>query len=145
MQLHTPDSQDFVSIQALLAANHLPTDDIRNPAIHFRIWKKGDDVVACGALEPLDNCCLLRSVAVASASRKQGIAARLTRSLLAESAAEKFGDVYLLTNDADAYFSRLGFVRIDRDQAPDAIKHSNQFSVLCPDSAVLMRYLATGI
>jgi N-acetylglutamate synthase-like GNAT family acetyltransferase len=47
-------------------------------------------------------------------------------------------DLYLLTTDADAYFDRHGFAVIDRDEAPAAIKSTQQFAELCPDSAIVM-------
>ena len=44
-----------------------------------------------------------------------------------------------LTTTAADYFARLGFVRIDRDAAPPAIRATAQFASLCPASAHVMR------
>ena len=48
-------------------------------------------------------------------------------------------NLYLLTETASEYFKKLGFVEITRDEAPDEIKNTKQFSSLCPASAIVMR------
>ncbi len=141
MQTTPPVVDDFPAIEQLLASNHLPTEDVRNPAIDFLLKKNGNRVVGCGAVETLDGCCLLRSIAVAESSRRQGIASELCRDLLSQAGTKGLGAVYLLTMDAADYFARWGFERVDRERAPNAIKQSSQFSELCPGSAILMRFV----
>jgi amino-acid N-acetyltransferase len=47
--------------------------------------------------------------------------------------------LYLLTIDAAAFFSRLGYQEIARSEAPAAITGTAQFAGLCPSSAHCMR------
>ncbi|MEM7208921.1 MAG: arsenic resistance N-acetyltransferase ArsN2 [Pseudomonadota bacterium] len=131
--------EDFNDIHDLLASNALPTDDIRGAALEFLVMRDSLGLVACGALERLGECCLLRSIAVAPRLRSRGLAAALTKALL-RSDTRGSRDVFLLTNDADGYFAGHGFVVASRESAPDVIRRSNQFANLCPDSAILMRY-----
>jgi amino-acid N-acetyltransferase len=57
-----------------------------------------------------------------------------------EAAAQVAGikDLWLLTIDAERYFATLGYVIVARDAVPEAIRLSDEFAELCPDSAHLM-------
>jgi arsenate reductase/amino-acid N-acetyltransferase len=44
----------------------------------------------------------------------------------------------MLTSSSEPFFERLGFVRIDRSMAPDAILKTRQAASLCPASATLL-------
>ena len=140
MLIRKSSKSDFDAIASILNVNLLPTDDIKNASIEFMAIEIDNHVVACGALEKLIGCCLLRSVAVDEHHRKKGYAGVLTSALLEEAHTNNFGDVFLLTNDADGYFEKHGFVHASRETAPVAIKQSRQFSELCPDSAILMKH-----
>jgi len=71
---------------------------------------------------------LLRSVAVSSDARRGAIGAALVAERLACARAAGLDAVYLLTRDAAGFFARAGFVAAPRDQAPDAVRRSTQFS-----------------
>jgi N-acetylglutamate synthase-like GNAT family acetyltransferase len=47
-------------------------------------------------------------------------------------------DILLLTETAEAFFTHLGFAKVDRKKAPKAIAGSKEFASVCPVSAVLM-------
>ena len=81
---------------------------------------------------------LLRSVAVADDWRRRGLGGALTDEVVARSVREGLAAVYLLTETAESFFPRHGFVRIERDAASDAVKQSAEFSELCPSSSVAM-------
>ena len=53
-------------------------------------------------------------------------------------------DLYLLTMDADPFFERFGFKIISRDDAPDPVRATSQFSLEACDGAVLMRRRPDG-
>ena len=63
-------------------------------------------------------------------------------SLLAE--AERYAQVrgarhiYLLTTTAARYFERLGYHTVSRDDAPECIRFTKEFSCLCPSSSAFM-------
>ena len=58
-----------------------------------------------------------------------------------EDYAKKIGlrELYLLTTTADIYFGKRGYVEIERDEIPENVQQSEEFSTLCPASAVAMR------
>ena len=89
-------------------------------------------------IEPYGNTALLRSLVVTPLARGAGIGRGLVTAL--ESAAIERGtrELWLLTIDADAFFSTLGYFTRRRGDAPDPIRGSAEFSSLCPGDAVLM-------
>ena len=46
--------------------------------------------------------------------------------------------IYLLTTTAADFFARLGYKRVEREQAPGSIRSTGEFSSLCPVTSVLM-------
>ena len=132
--------KQYPQIASLLRADRLPVEDIAEPGVEFLVLETGDGVIACGALERFEGCCLLRSLAVEENHRYMGHGALLCAALIDSAASKLYGDIFLLTTDAADYFVRRGFENIDRRQAPHAIRQSRQYSRLCPGSAVLMRY-----
>ena len=139
-QWHRATEKQYPQIASLLRADRLPVEDIAEPGVEFLVLESADGVIACGALERLEGCCLLRSLAVEENHRHMGHAAVLCEALIDCAASKLYGEIFLLTNDAADYFVRRGFENVDRRQAPHAIRQSRQFSRLCPESAVLMRY-----
>ena len=81
---------------------------------------------------------LLRSLIIYPTTRAQGMGRALVRLLEARAREEGAQRLWLLTNDAEKYFRRLGYKTVDRAQAPKAITRTKQFAALCPASAKLM-------
>jgi len=48
-------------------------------------------------------------------------------------------EIYLLTQTALYFFLKLGFKEINREEVPDEIRQSTEFSQVCPSSARVMR------
>ena len=48
-------------------------------------------------------------------------------------------NIYLLTTTAESFFSRNGYITIDRNTVPEFIRQSTEFSSVCPSSAVVMK------
>lgn len=126
---------DLPSLRALLRANQLPDDDCDEQAEHFCALYRGAELVAAGGLEPAGSHALLRSVVVQPQWRGQGLAERITEHLLQRAEREGVTAVYLLTETAEGYFTRLGFQPVARGEVPSDIMKTRQFSTLCPDSA----------
>ena len=131
---------DLDIIVGLLTAVDLPTEDVGSSTLaSFVVAELDGTVVGVAGLENYGNYGLLRSVAVAPVQRNKGIAKKLTHATLERAAVGRIGEVYLLTTTADKYFTRHGFLPVERIEVPDEIKSTAEFSSLCPDSAVVMR------
>jgi len=148
-QRQTPDPLDSVRLEPathsdlpvilrLLETCRLPIDDVPPIVESFIKARNGDSVVGTVALESFAPVGLLRSLAVDPDFRKHGLGRSLCEYVLRQARRGSINSVYLLTTDAAGYFGRLGFRMVDRVQAPDAIRATQQFRELCPDSATLM-------
>jgi len=126
---------DLAQLQTLLCANHLPAEDCTEQASIFCGIFEAQELIAAGGLEAAGECALLRSIVVRADRRGKGLAQALTEHLLQRAETEGRAAVYLLTETASDYFTRLGFSTVERADVPLAITRTRQFSSLCPDSA----------
>jgi amino-acid N-acetyltransferase len=138
LKLRHAGGEDLPAVLQLLRECHLPTDDVSAIVEDFWIAQSGSDLVGIIALECFGQVGLLRSLAVMPRYRSHGAAQVLCDRIIQDARDRAVADLYLLTTDADAYFDRHGFAVIDRDEAPAAIKSTQQFAELCPDSAIVM-------
>jgi amino-acid N-acetyltransferase len=89
-------------------------------------------------LEALGNVGLLRSVAVDPAWQRRGVAQALVAAIADRARANGMRQLFLLTTDADRYFSRLGFATVDREALPAEVRATAQFRETCPQTAIAM-------
>lgn len=136
--------EDAGSIHALLREARLPVEGIPEGLDGFLLAFTGGSPVGVVGLVRYGSAGLLRSLAVEPGCRRHGVGRALCERLIEEARAAGVRDLYLLTEGAAEYFERLGFVRVGRDSAPDAIVKSREFGYLCPETADLMvRKLST--
>lgn len=136
------DAPDYQLLRTFLSRQSLPTDDLTASQLPmFALAQVGADLVGTAAIEYLDGYGLLRSVAVEPSYRQQGIADDLVGTVLAEALRRGTQQIYLITNTAEGYFAKRGFVAVDRALVPAAIANTAQFAGLCPSSAVVMKYV----
>lgn len=126
-------------LAAALAAEGLPTADLGRGAQRFFAFVDGEGrVLGHGGLEGEGADRLLRSVVVAPAARRAGVARRLVAALEVAARADGAERLWLLTTSAATVFDRLGWRRVARTDAPAVVTGSAQFASLCPASAVCM-------
>lgn len=118
----------------------LPTDDLTPSHMDaFMIATRGGLSVGMIGLEKFGDIGLLRSLVVDSDCRGLGLGRHLVDALEATAREQGIGELWLLTIDADPFFSRLGYAVAERSDAPPSIQSSVEFSQLCPADAVVMR------
>jgi amino-acid N-acetyltransferase len=125
-------------ILALLEVCQLPKEGLATHLPKTLIARRGNEVVGCSALELYQELALLRSVAVKPSFRKRGLGLKLTRAALDLARESQVTNVYLLTETASAFFSKLGFVQVPRSDVPENIKRSVEFTTLCSKTATVM-------
>jgi protein-tyrosine-phosphatase/anion-transporting ArsA/GET3 family ATPase/predicted N-acetyltransferase YhbS len=130
---------DREAVLALLREQHLMTDGVPDDLAGFVVARTGDRLVGVAGVEPHGDSALLRSVAVASDQQGSGVGRQLVDAALSRATAAGARDIVLLTEGADRWFARFGFTPIGRDDAPDGVRRSSQFTGACPDSATVMR------
>ena len=87
----------------------------------------------------VDDAALLRSVAVATERRGEGLGRQLTAAAIQLAKTIGVPAVYLLTTTAQPYFAKRGFKPIDRDEIHPQLLASTELQGACPDTAVCMR------
>jgi amino-acid N-acetyltransferase len=95
----------------------------------FLVAEFDDRVVGCGSNVPLTaELVELRSLAVAPEFRGSGLGKRLVEALVAKSRADGYEQICALTL-VESFFSRMGFVTVDRWAIPPKIWHE---CIYCP-------------
>lgn len=130
---------DYFSITELLSCLQLPIEDISKDLRHFFVVKENERIIGTIGMEKYGELGLLRSMATDLQFRNQGIASQLVEELFRHAKKMGIRTMFLLTETAESYFLKKGFEKIKREEAPDAIKQSTEFSHVCPSSAVLMK------
>ena len=134
----TPVSGDAPELRAALEAADLPVDDLNEADRLFFRFDMADSPVAYGGLELLGDAALVRSVAVLPHKRGLGFGRQVTDTLLDRAAALGAHQAYLLTTTAAPFFERLGFVRIERANAPASVLATREATALCPSTATIL-------
>ena len=129
---------DQPRILALVRECGLPLDGLNDHLHTALVARDGDTIVGCVALECYDHRALLRSLAVDTRLRGQGLGQQLMEAGLELACRHGIDTVYLLTETAVDFFPRFGFQRIERTAVPSAVQQSAEFSGACPASAQAM-------
>lgn len=127
------------SIIALLQSEKLPVEDLPATLDNFFIALHEGNVIGAIGMEPYGSYALLRSMIVSREHRNKNIAGALIKQLENHCEIQQINTIYLLTETAPDYFSRKGYRKITREEVPDAVKVSSEFSHVCPVSAIVMK------
>jgi amino-acid N-acetyltransferase len=131
--------EDHLAVATLLRGLELPTDGVSEWLDRFWVAEHRSQVVGVAGMERYGDSGLLRSVAVAREWRGTGLGRTLVERVLEEGRTAGVREVYLLTTTAEHYFPRLGFACVGREQVPEPVQGSVEFTCACPASAVVMR------
>jgi amino-acid N-acetyltransferase len=131
---------DLPVVVALLEQAGLPTADLVAGHLLLAIETSAADEPACGfiGLEHFSDHALLRSLIVDPAHRDAGLGSLLVEGLEQQAIAMGVVELWLLTIDAERWFSRHAYRVRERSAAPQSIQSSREFASLCPGDAVLM-------
>jgi amino-acid N-acetyltransferase len=132
-------AHDEPALLELLEVAELPSEDL-TPAMleDFLVAHLDGRLVGTAGLEHYEDVGLLRSVAVEEAHRGTGLGKRLVEAMEEQAREAGVRDLYVLTTTAERFFAGLGYKTAAREQAPEAIKATEQFSKLCPSSSTFM-------
>jgi amino-acid N-acetyltransferase len=139
MRLRAATHDDLTAVRKLLSASGLPLDGVEENFADFIVAEEDAEIAGVIGLERYGSAALLRSAAVSSESRNNGVGHRLVREVLDRAATGGVREVYLMTTTAEEYFPRFGFTRSTRTQVPEAVRASREFQGACPDTAVVMK------
>jgi amino-acid N-acetyltransferase len=137
VRIREAKSADMAPIGALLRDAGLPLDGLEAASVVL-VAEANETVHGAIALERYGDgdrvVFLLRSAVVASESRGGGFGAALTSAALQRVDAEA-APVALLTETAEGYFPRFGFVTVERTELPVELGASPELRGACPATA----------
>jgi amino-acid N-acetyltransferase len=131
-------AKDWEAVRALLESCSLPIDGAQQHFADFLLAFEDGALAACGGLECYGDVALLRSVAVAPTHRGRGIGRELCGRLLASARQRNIRTVALLTESAQDFFAKMGFVVVPRTLLPDQVNVSEELRGACPATAIAM-------
>jgi amino-acid N-acetyltransferase len=132
------DTEGFEAFRSLLRASNLPADDLDFKRDLLVGYYEGSSLVGTGGLEIHGHYALLRSLSVKMGIRGKSVGTTITEFLLDEAKKKKLRAIFLLTETAKGFFEKKGFQEIKRDEVPNEVKASSEFSTVCPTSATAM-------
>ncbi|HMP29019.1 MAG TPA: arsenic resistance N-acetyltransferase ArsN2 [Saprospiraceae bacterium] len=117
----------------------LPYSDLTDSKVTFIVaTNTNQELIGAIGVEIYGADGLLRSFAVNKRYKNIGIGHQLLSHMLAKCANEGLSHLHLLTNTAKDFFLKRGFYILDRISAPESIQSTQEFSLLCPSSAIYM-------
>ncbi len=130
---------DRSAIEGLLTGSGLPLDGLEIALPTALVARAGGAVVGCAAVEPYGRVGLLRSVCVDATLRGSGVGRLLVEVAERLAADRGIVELFLLTETAEGWFPRLGYLPTTRDAVPAVLTASAEFSGACPQSAAVLR------
>jgi amino-acid N-acetyltransferase len=143
-QIRPATPADLPRVEQLLTQNDLPLAGVRESLSDFVVAEANGDLVGVAGLEICCDDALLRSVAVHPEWRSKGVGRALVTRAIAAAEARGLNALYLLTTTAEHYFPTLGFQKITRDQVPETVRATDEFTKACPASAAVMSRALSG-
>lgn len=135
----TPIPSLDAGLRRALTDAKLPIDDLDDPGRWFFRFERNGRLLGYGGFELYGEDALLRSVVVPEESRGTGAGRTIAEGMLREIGNAGGKRAYLLTTSAASFFEHLGFVPVDRVDAPAAILRTRQASSICTSAALLSR------
>jgi amino-acid N-acetyltransferase len=131
-------SADLKPVLDLLRGHALDLSGVRESLGDFLVAEEQGTVVGSIGLEVYAPYALLRSAAILPDRKGGGLGSALVERILAHARGRGVQGLYLFTTEAAPFFERHGFVRIDRQEMPAALKATAQFTHACGATAVAM-------
>ena len=112
--------------------------DLDHPNIRIFRFEETGKIVGFGGLEIFGKLALLRSVAVAKQFQGKKAGRFICQWIEKWAKENQLSDLYLLTTKAPDFFAHLNFRVIPREEFPEPLRYTAQYSELCPASAICM-------
>ncbi|MCG3219584.1 MAG: GNAT family N-acetyltransferase [Candidatus Heimdallarchaeota archaeon] len=136
------NSDDLSTIFELLKSVDLPIDGVTENVENFLLYFESSGVlIGCAGLEIYDNSALLRSVAIHSDYQGRGLGKQLVDGITDYAIDKEIKSLYLLTDTAEKFFRREGYIIVDRAEIPNKVKESVEFTTLCTSSPAMVKHL----
>lgn len=132
------DENERQQVMNLIQGQKLPVSDINEDTLLYQLLD-GDRAIGTAGLDIFDDCALLRSVSVIAGVQGKGYGRKLNEQIEKFAKASGINCMYLITTTAKDFFEHQGYCVIKREEAPGVIRQTEQFTGLCPSSAIVMK------
>ena len=122
----------------LLQQHGLPVSDIDDDKLLYLLMD-GEKIIGTAGLEIFEDCALLRSVSVIKEEQGKGYGKVIIEEIEKYVKESGINCLYLLTTTAKDFFDKQGYCVIKREESPEALKQTAEFTSLCPASAAVMK------
>lgn len=139
LDLQLLEKHEIHLARTLLEAYGLPSSDIDNRKLLLFALQEADRTLAVGGFEKHGAYGILRSVAITFERQREGLGSLLVDSLEKEAARRNIRVLYLVTTDADVFFSKRGYVLVDMAEVPDFLLRTNEFQQVFTVNGICMR------
>lgn len=130
---------DLTTIHSILKSQNLSTESLGTGKTEFFLALQDNTTVGVAGFEYYREDVLLRSVAVPSDLQKKGIGSQLVDWMITLAKQKEKNRIVLLTESAENFFARKGFVTIARSSINnDSMNQSSQFAGGCCSKAACM-------
>ena len=137
--ISTLPKTEYEKYLSLLSEYSLPVSDLETSDITFYGAFENNELIGCIGMEKYEEFGLLRSLAVHPSKKGKGVGKRLVGFLEKASKSRGINEMFLLTETAEFFFEKNDYERISREDVPELVQASTEFSELCPQSAVVMK------
>ncbi|MFW9805693.1 MAG: arsenic resistance N-acetyltransferase ArsN2 [Candidatus Thorarchaeota archaeon] len=144
LRIERANESDYSAVVNLLNKTNLPPDDVERHIANFLVIRDPEAVagseflVGSVGLEIYEDSALLRSLAVHPDFQGKGLGTSLVNGIIEVAKEKGINRLFLLTDTAEKFFEKKGFVLVTRDQVPEDMKRSVEFTTLCTSSPSMM-------
>ena len=145
LKIEGAKNRDYDAVVTLLEKTDLPPDEIELHMGNFLVIRHPEPIrgsellVGSVGLEIYEDSALLRSLAVHPDFQGTGFGSRVVESIIEVARGKGITRLFLLTDTAEDFFKKRGFVVVTRENVPDDMKQSIEFTTLCTSSPSMMR------
>lgn len=136
----TSTVEELPAIIQLLDECKLPHSDIMPGKQQFVIAEIDQKIIGCAGYEAYNQNGLFRSLAVKPLYRGMMIAHTMIDNIFTLAQEQGIKELFLLTTTADKLFGKLGWEIINRNDVPENIGSTTEFSSICPSVAICMKH-----
>lgn len=129
--------KDYPQVLGILTKVGLPIEGVAEQLKHFFVAETHGNLIGVCGVHVSRSKGLLRSLAVVNAFRNQGVGRRLFEACLQQAKELGLDELYVLTQDRQSFFTKLGFEQIERTAVPDYMQSMRGFAELCHDADCL--------
>ncbi|QHT67157.1 GNAT family N-acetyltransferase [Rhodocytophaga rosea] len=140
-EIISASNTDMDVIRKLLQDNGLPVSDVNLENTYFFAAYLNGRIIGSIGLQVMGSVALLRSMVVEDRYRNLQVGKQLYEKVMELAVEKQIQEVFLITTTAQAYFGEKGFEVIAREQVPELIQQTTQFSKTCPGSGIVMHKL----